>query len=117
MIISLDTRTVIQNERILVKYEPATNNNDLSSTILMSDERKNFYYVINGTWRLIIRHLKESDRGCYMCQVNTSPMISQTGCLDILGKVFFLLSSHLSRISVSGLLCLCIDCVKSVLLQ
>ncbi|KOX76062.1 Lachesin [Melipona quadrifasciata] len=40
--------------------------------------------VVNGTWRLHIRQLKESDRDCYMCQINTSPMISELGCLDIL---------------------------------
>lgn len=42
--------------------------------------------AVNGTWRLHIRQLKESDKGCYMCQINTSPMISELGCLDILGK-------------------------------
>lgn len=38
------------------------------------------------TWRLRIRQLKESDRGCYMCQINTSIMKIQQGCLDVYGK-------------------------------
>lgn len=38
------------------------------------------------TWQLRIRQLKESDRGCYMCQINTSIMKIQNGCLDVYGK-------------------------------
>ncbi|XP_077299466.1 lachesin-like [Arctopsyche grandis] len=35
------------------------------------------------TWQLRIRQLRESDRGCYMCQINTSPMKKQLGCIDV----------------------------------
>ncbi|XP_047120408.1 lachesin-like [Schistocerca piceifrons] len=35
------------------------------------------------TWRLHVRQLKESDRGCYTCQINTSVMKQQTGCIDV----------------------------------
>ncbi|XP_046420786.1 lachesin-like isoform X2 [Neodiprion fabricii] len=35
------------------------------------------------TWRLHIRDVRESDRGFYMCQINTDPMKYQTGFLDI----------------------------------
>ena len=38
------------------------------------------------TWRLRIKQLRESDRGCYMCQINASPMKKQTGCIDVQGK-------------------------------
>ncbi|XP_047004756.1 uncharacterized protein LOC124623009 [Schistocerca americana] len=38
------------------------------------------------TWRLHIRQVKETDRGCYMCQINTSVMKKQLGCLDVLGE-------------------------------
>ncbi|XP_014234606.1 neurotrimin-like isoform X1 [Trichogramma pretiosum] len=92
MIISLHTRTVIQNERIVVKYDHADNfksssssqeqcNHKSSSSSGCGDEVEE---TSNGTWHLIIRNTKESDKGCYMCQINTSPMISQIGCLDIL---------------------------------
>ncbi|XP_062715385.1 uncharacterized protein LOC115261300 [Aedes albopictus] len=37
------------------------------------------------TWRLRIRQLRESDRGCYMCQINASPMKKQIGCIDVQG--------------------------------
>lgn len=38
------------------------------------------------TWQLRIRQLKESDRGCYMCQINTAVMKIQQGCLDVYGE-------------------------------
>ena len=38
------------------------------------------------TWRLRIRQLRESDRGCYMCQINASPMKKQIGCIDVQGE-------------------------------
>jgi hypothetical protein len=38
------------------------------------------------TWQLHIRQVKESDRGCYMCQINTSVMKKQVGCVDVHGK-------------------------------
>lgn len=99
MIISFNTKTVIQNDRIAVKYDPHIENqesefsNHRSSNISMQP----INYPVNGTWRLIIRHLKESDRGCYMCQINTSPMKSQLGCLDILGKFSQTFLCHVFR--------------------
>lgn len=43
-------------------------------------------------WRLHIREVTESDRGFYMCQINTQPMISQMGYLDVLGSYTFICS-------------------------
>lgn len=42
------------------------------------------------TWRLRIKQLRESDRGCYMCQINASPMKKQTGCIDVQGKYYLI---------------------------
>lgn len=42
------------------------------------------------TWQLRIRQLKESDRGCYMCQINTSTMKKQIGCIDVHGMYLLL---------------------------
>lgn len=39
-------------------------------------------------WVLRIRDVKESDKGWYMCQINTDPMKSQVGYLDVVGKFF-----------------------------
>jgi hypothetical protein len=38
------------------------------------------------TWQLHIRQVKESDRGCYMCQINTNVMKKQVGCVDVHGE-------------------------------
>ncbi|XP_064461469.1 lachesin-like [Ornithodoros turicata] len=38
----------------------------------------------NRNFVLQIKNVQESDRGGYMCQINTSPMMSQIGYLDVL---------------------------------
>lgn len=38
------------------------------------------------TWNLHIRDVQESDRGWYMCQINTDPMKSQAGFLNVVGN-------------------------------
>ncbi|KAF6207943.1 hypothetical protein GE061_016392 [Apolygus lucorum] len=58
-ILSLHTRVVTHNSRISVTHD---------------NQR---------TWRLHIRQLKVSDRGCYMCQINTNIMKKQVGCIDV----------------------------------
>ena len=37
-------------------------------------------------WRLLIRNVKETDAGGYMCQINTDPMVSQIGYLEVTSK-------------------------------
>ncbi|XP_073972941.1 lachesin-like [Rhodnius prolixus] len=59
-VLSLDKRVVTHNSRISVSQD--------------SDR---------DTWRLHIRQIKYSDRGCYMCQINTTKMKKQVGCLDV----------------------------------
>uniref|UniRef100_T1HRM5 Ig-like domain-containing protein n=1 Tax=Rhodnius prolixus TaxID=13249 RepID=T1HRM5_RHOPR len=61
-ILSLHTRVVTHNARVSVTHD---------------NQR---------TWRLHIRQLKESDRGCYMCQINTNVMKKQIGCVDVHGS-------------------------------
>ncbi|KAL7020222.1 hypothetical protein ACKWTF_011422 [Chironomus riparius] len=58
-VLALEERVVTHNVRISVVHE---------------DMR---------TWRLRIKQLRESDRGCYMCQINASPMKKQIGCIDV----------------------------------
>lgn len=43
------------------------------------------------TWLLHISSVQQDDRGYYMCQVNTNPMISQVGFLQVVGKYRFTL--------------------------
>ena len=39
------------------------------------------------TWYLHIREVRESDKGWYMCQINTDPMKSQICYLDVVGEL------------------------------
>lgn len=38
------------------------------------------------TWLLHVSQVQQEDRGYYMCQVNTNPMISQVGYLQVVGE-------------------------------
>ncbi|XP_076036266.1 neurotrimin-like [Oratosquilla oratoria] len=59
-ILSLQKRVVTHNTRVSVTH----------------DEHR--------TWNLHIKQVKESDRGCYMCQINTPNMKNQVGCIEVL---------------------------------
>ena len=37
------------------------------------------------TWSLKIQNVQKEDKGFYMCQVNTDPMVSKVGYLDVVG--------------------------------
>lgn len=65
-ILSLHTRVITHNPRISVTHDDSLR-----------------------TWQLRIRQLKESDRGCYMCQINTGEMKKQLGCVDVQGLFCF----------------------------
>ena len=40
------------------------------------------------TWSLKIENVQKEDKGFYMCQVNTDPMVSKVGYLDVVGMYF-----------------------------
>lgn len=46
-------------------------------------------------WILKIRDVKESDMGWYMCQINTDPMKSQVGYLDVVGELRFVMFNEM----------------------
>ena len=51
------------------------------------------YYVTHTEkkiWHLRIRDIRESDKGWYMCQINTDPMKSQMGYLNVVGKYMYM---------------------------
>nr|XP_031839557.1 lachesin-like isoform X1 [Nomia melanderi] len=72
-ILSMGQQKVTHSPRFLVTLENAKTKNQSQSR----DEEE-------ATSRLHIRQLREADRGCYMCQLNTKPMLSQLGCVDVL---------------------------------
>ena len=46
------------------------------------------------TWSLKIQNVQKEDKGFYMCQVNTDPMVSKVGYLDVVGTYFYVLIFH-----------------------
>ncbi|XP_033341861.1 lachesin [Megalopta genalis] len=72
-ILSMGQQKVIHSPRFSVTLENAKTKNQSQSR----DEEE-------ATSQLHIRQLQEADRGCYMCQLNTKPMLSQLGCVDVL---------------------------------
>lgn len=54
---------------------------------VVTENRRIDIAVDNNTyWRLKIRQLQRSDKGCYMCQINTNVMKKQIGCVDVKGN-------------------------------
>lgn len=47
--------------------------------------RYSITYDNANTWLLHVNQAQQDDRGYYMCQVNTNPMISQVGYLQVVG--------------------------------
>ncbi|KAL3276400.1 hypothetical protein HHI36_011784, partial [Cryptolaemus montrouzieri] len=55
----------------------------IHSHVITKNQRIGITHSEHKTWFLHIKEVKESDRGWYMCQINTDPMKSQVGYLDI----------------------------------
>lgn len=61
--------------------------------------RYSITYDNANTWLLHINQAQQEDRGLYMCQVNTNPMISQVGYLQVVGEcIQFILYLHPSKL-------------------
>uniref|UniRef100_A0A182U1J2 Ig domain-containing protein n=1 Tax=Anopheles melas TaxID=34690 RepID=A0A182U1J2_9DIPT len=54
--------------------------------VITQNPRISLTYNDHRSWYLHIREVEESDRGWYMCQVNTDPMRSRKGYLQVVGK-------------------------------
>ncbi|EDS32326.1 lachesin [Culex quinquefasciatus] len=55
----------------------------IQNHVITKNKRIGILYTEKKTWQLRIRDIRESDKGWYMCQINTDPMKSQTGYLDV----------------------------------
>nr|CAD7575519.1 unnamed protein product [Timema californicum] len=55
----------------------------LHNKVVTHNSRISVTHDNHHTWQLHIRQVKEADRGCYMCQINTSIMKKQVGCVDV----------------------------------
>lgn len=57
----------------------------IQNHVITKNHRISILHSEHKTWQLKIKDIRESDRGFYMCQMNTDPMKSQTGYLDVVG--------------------------------
>ena len=55
-------------------------------TVITRNPRVTLEHNGHTKWHLHISDVGEPDRGAYMCQINTDPMIFQTGFLQVVGE-------------------------------
>ncbi|XP_053673912.1 opioid-binding protein/cell adhesion molecule homolog [Anopheles nili] len=55
----------------------------IQNHVITKNKRIGITYTEKKTWQLRIKDIRELDRGWYMCQINTDPMKSQMGYLDV----------------------------------
>ncbi|EAT42742.1 AAEL005765-PA [Aedes aegypti] len=55
----------------------------IDTLIITKSERVAVTHTEQRIWQLRIKDIKESDKGWYMCQINTDPMKSQMGYLNV----------------------------------
>ncbi|XP_050321354.1 zwei Ig domain protein zig-8-like [Bactrocera neohumeralis] len=58
----------------------------IQNHVITKNNRMSIIHAEKRAWILRIRDVKEADKGWYMCQINTDPMKSQVGYLDVVGK-------------------------------
>lgn len=55
--------------------------------VVTQNPRISLSYNDHRSWYLHIKNVQDIDRGWYMCQVNTDPMRSRQGYLQVVGKL------------------------------
>lgn len=73
--VRVDTQTILSIHHNLITQNP----------------RVSLTYNDHRSWYLHIRMVEEEDRGWYMCQINTDPMRSRKGYLQVVGGFLFIL--------------------------
>ncbi|GFV08165.1 ig domain-containing protein [Trichonephila clavipes] len=58
----------------------------LQNRVITRNSRYKVTHNSHRTWWLHIADVQERDRGEYMCQINTSPMKSQTGFIEVVDR-------------------------------
>lgn len=64
-------------------------------TVITQNPRISLSYNDHRSWYLHIKDAQEVDRGWYMCQVNTDPMRSRQGYIQVVGEF-----SHVEEINI-----------------
>lgn len=72
--------------------------------VITQNPRISLSYNDHRSWYLHIKNVHQADRGWYMCQVNTDPMRSRQGYLQVVGKTILLIialnRNHLANLFV-----------------
>lgn len=68
--VQVDTQTILTIHKQVITRNPRI-------ALLHNDHR---------SWHLELKNVREKDRGWYMCQVNTDPMRSKQGYVDVVGE-------------------------------
>ncbi|KAG5676473.1 putative Mast/stem cell growth factor receptor Kit [Polypedilum vanderplanki] len=55
----------------------------IQNNVITKNHRVGISFTEKKTWQLRLKDVRESDKGWYMCQINTDPMKSQMGYLDV----------------------------------
>lgn len=61
----------------------------IQNHVITKNHRIGITHSEHKTWFLHVKEVKATDKGWYMCQINTDPMKSQVGFLDVVGKFVF----------------------------
>ena len=89
---------MIVNQLSLIYFEVAWVRVDTQTiltihhNIITRNQRVSLSHHDNKQWQLHLNNVEESDRGWYMCQINTDPMRSERGYLEVVGKYRFYLT-------------------------
>lgn len=51
--------------------------------IVTQSSRYSVSHENSNRWSLRIHGVRESDEGCYICQINTHPLLKQSGCMQL----------------------------------
>ncbi|XP_055908911.1 lachesin-like isoform X2 [Eupeodes corollae] len=81
----------------------------IQNHVITKNQRIGITYSEHKTWQLKIKDIKETDKGWYMCQINTDPMKSQMGYLDVVVSSIEglnLVLPHVKRQHMGAYLCI-----------
>ena len=61
----------------------------IHQNIITRNQRVSLSHHDHKQWQLHLHNVQEADRGWYMCQINTDPMRSRRGYLEVLTQFEF----------------------------
>ncbi|XP_039951272.1 lachesin-like isoform X2 [Bactrocera tryoni] len=81
----------------------------IQNHVITKNNRMSIIHAEKRAWILRIRDVKEADKCWYMCQINTDPMKSQVGYLDVVVIAYngsYLTITKVQRLNMGAYLCI-----------